>query len=95
MELQDILSAAAAVDGVAAVKFAAVTNSAAELERLLSLFSAKQRTPLSVMGMGELGKVSRLLFAKLGSCLNYGYFDEATVPGQWHAARLKTLLAEL
>jgi 3-dehydroquinate dehydratase-1 len=47
------------------------------------------------MGMGALGRVSRLLLAQLGSVLNYGYLDQATVPGQWPAARLRELIREL
>jgi 3-dehydroquinate dehydratase-1 len=47
------------------------------------------------MGMGPLGRVSRLLLGQLGSTLNYGYLDSATVPGQWSAAELKRLLGIL
>ena len=50
---------------------------------------------LSLMGMGPLGKLSRLVFASAGSCLNYGYLVEANAPGQWPAAELKRLIAEL
>jgi 3-dehydroquinate dehydratase len=35
------------------------------------------------------------LLGQLGSVLNYGYLDESTVPGQWPAAELKSLLATL
>ena len=47
------------------------------------------------MGMGPLGKVSRLLFAQLGSVLNYGFLHEAQVSGQWEATLLKQRLSEL
>ena len=50
---------------------------------------------LSLMGMGPLGKLSRLVFPSAGSCLNYGYLREANAPGQWPAAELKRLLGEL
>jgi 3-dehydroquinate dehydratase-1 len=93
--LEDIVAAASAFPEVGAVKVASQATSAADLESLLRLFSLKPRPNLSLMVMGDLGKVSRLLFAKLGSCLNYGFYDESTVPGQWPAARLKALLAEL
>jgi 3-dehydroquinate dehydratase-1 len=45
--------------------------------------------------MGPLGKLSRLVLAKAGSCLNYGYLNTPNAPGQWPAARLKTLLEEI
>lgn len=41
----------------------------------------------TVMGMGDLGAVSRLLYAQHGACLVYGYLgDTPTAPGQWSAA---------
>ena len=40
----------------------------------------------TVMGMGPLGAVSRLLYAQHGACLVYGYLgDTPTAPGQWSA----------
>ncbi|MBT8038551.1 MAG: type I 3-dehydroquinate dehydratase [Verrucomicrobiae bacterium] len=52
--------------------------------------------PMSIMGMGELAPVSRLLYAQHGSLLNYGYLgDEPTAPGQWPAKLLKDAIAAL
>lgn len=81
--------------GADIAKVAALTSSAADLSRLLALFAEKHRPSLSVMGMGRLGKVSRLLFAGVGSVLNYGYLDQPQVPGQWEATELKLRLAEI
>ena len=47
------------------------------------------------MGMGRLGKISRLLLAQAGSVLNYGYLDQPNASGQWEATLLKKRLAEL
>jgi 3-dehydroquinate dehydratase-1 len=47
------------------------------------------------MGMGALGKVSRLVFAEAGSVLNYGYLDRPNASGQWEATLLKQRLKEL
>jgi 3-dehydroquinate dehydratase-1 len=79
------------------VKVAALASGPADLARLLALFCEKKRPALSVMGMGmgPLGKVSRLLFACAGSVLNYGYLDQPQVPGQWEARELKARLLEL
>ncbi|TDU81769.1 3-dehydroquinate dehydratase [Prosthecobacter fusiformis] len=81
--------------GLDAVKLATFLNTSADLTRLITLTSEVHRLRLSTMGMGPLGRVSRLVLAKCGSLLNYGYLGQANAPGQWPAARLKELLAEL
>lgn len=81
--------------GLDAVKLATFLNNSSDLNRLVSLTSEVHRLRLSAMGMGPLGRVSRLVLAKCGSLLNYGYLGEANAPGQWPAARLKELLAEV
>jgi 3-dehydroquinate dehydratase-1 len=86
---------AAVAAGADIVKFAATLHSSADLATLASLLEEPGHPPLSIMGMGRLGRLSRLLFAQLGSVLNYGYLDRATVPGQWPAARLRELIREL
>ena len=80
--------------GANIVKIAALTAEKGDLTRLLELFSSSG-VAMSVMGMGRYGKLSRLLFATLGSRLNYGYLGEAQVSGQWPARLLKQRLAEL
>lgn len=88
--------AAARKAGADIFKLAATANSAADLARLFSFFtSAIARQPLSTMGMGPFGKVSRILFARAGSLLNYGYLDQPQVPGQWEARLLKKRVEEL
>lgn len=66
----------------------------------IALLANFQRTdhgmPKSLMGMGPLAPVSRLLCAQLGSVLNYGYLGKnPTAPGQWSAARLKDAISAL
>jgi 3-dehydroquinate dehydratase-1 len=80
------------------VKVAATVRTAEELERLFTFLNRRQRRNpggLAVMGMGAFGQVSRLLFGKCGSVLNYGFLDQAQVPGQWPAELLKRRLLEL
>lgn len=82
----------------AAFKVAAQTRTPEDLERLFVFFNwANGLEPgrVSVMGMGEMGHLSRLLFGGCGSLLNYGYLDRAQVPGQWPAELLKARLQEL
>jgi 3-dehydroquinate dehydratase-1 len=77
------------------IKIAVHLSTMQELVSLLSLFDDFPDAPLSLMGMGPLGKLSRLVLAKAGSVFNYGYLTEANAPGQWPAAQLKSLIAEL
>lgn len=81
--------------GADVVKVAACVASVSDLARLVALFIRPSSIPLSVMGMGTLGKVSRLLFACAGSVLNYGYLDRPQVAGQWEATLLKKRIAEM
>lgn len=81
--------------GADIVKFAAVAGKTADVAVLASLLEEPGHPPLSVMGMGGLGRVSRLLLAQLGSVLNYGYIDNATVSGQWSASRLRKIIGEI
>jgi len=81
--------------GADIIKFAATAQHSGDLATLASLLEESGHPPLSIMAMGPLGRVSRLLMARLGSVLNYGYLDAATVPGQWPAARLRELVMEI
>lgn len=65
-----------------------------ELVRLVEFHRAEGRL-ISAMGMGPLGKLSRLVLARAGSCLNYGYLQIENAPGQWSAAELMRLLKEI
>ncbi len=78
--------------GVDAIKIATRLESEDDLERLLSLLQADVPLPLSVMGMGSLGRKSRKLAANRGSFLNYGYLFEPNAPGQISAKELKEFL---
>ncbi len=78
-----------------AVKIATTLHSADDLARLIHLLAGEKRIPLSVMGMGGLGPVSRITLARCGSILNYGYLGGSNAPGQLPARRLKELLKEV
>ena len=52
--------------------------------------------PISLMGMGPLAPVSRVMFAQLGSVLNYGYVGNTpTAPGQWSARQLREAIQQV
>jgi 3-dehydroquinate dehydratase-1 len=76
-------------------KIAALAPTPGALCRLLTVLEKRQPLPVSVMGMGKFGKISRLLCAQAGSVLNYGYLDRPNASGQWEATVLKQRLAEL
>lgn len=76
-------------------KVAARTSAPEELARLLLVFKSARGQAVSVMGMGPLGKASRLLFARAGSVLNYGYLGEPQVSGQWPAELLRQRVNEV
>ncbi len=85
-----------AVDAGAAVfKVAAMTERPGDLARLLDFLDVEDRVPLALMGMGRLGKASRVVLAAAGSVLCYGYLGgEAQVPGQWPVERLRERIEE-
>jgi 3-dehydroquinate dehydratase-1 len=80
--------------GADVVKIATMLRHAGDLATLLIL-QARADFPLATMGMGPLGRVSRLVLAAAGSRLNYGYLDRPQVPGQWPAVELARRLAEV
>jgi 3-dehydroquinate dehydratase-1 len=85
----------AVVAGADVFKIATLASSPSDVAALLTLLAKPGPIPLSVMGMGRFGKVSRLLFAQAGSVLNYGYLDEPIASGQWEAILLKKRIGEL
>lgn len=80
--------------GADIVKIATLLRGPRDLAVLLML-QGTARVPLATMGMGPLGKVSRLVLAAAGSRLNYGYLDKPQVAGQWPARELALRLGEV
>jgi len=81
--------------GADVCKVAALADTPRALCRLLAIFDKKRPLPLSIMGMGKFGKISRLVLAQAGSVLNYGYLASPNASGQWEARLLKKRLEEL
>jgi 3-dehydroquinate dehydratase I len=76
--------------GASVFKFAARLHHVDELAILAELQTHDFGLPTASMGMGSLAPDSRLLCAKNGSVLNYGFIGKAeTAPGQWPAKRLR------
>lgn len=81
--------------GASVVKIATFLRSARDLSMLLILQATETRRGMATMGMGPLGRVSRLVLAAAGSRLNYGFLDRPQVTGQWPARRLRDLIREV
>ena len=81
--------------GADAFKVAVEIRSGSDLGRLLQLLEDADGFPVAAMGMGPLGRASRLLLAAAGSCLNYGWLHRPQVSGQFPALVLKERFAEV
>jgi 3-dehydroquinate dehydratase-1 len=71
-------------------KVAARTDQPEQLRTLVDLTqSPSSPIPISAMGLGKLGRISRALLAEAGSVLNYAHLGRPTVEGQWSLAQLR------
>jgi len=86
----------ARAQGVDCVKVAAMTRNRDELRQLAGIaLRLSASGPFAAMGMGALGRASRLAFATMGSALNYGWLGQPQVDGQWQAEDFARLLADI
>jgi 3-dehydroquinate dehydratase-1 len=88
MLLRKARSAASA--GATIFKIATRTDTRTELARVISLFQkAPPALPIAAMGIGKLGRVSRVELARLGSVLTYVSVGAPTVAGQISLSQLR------
>jgi 3-dehydroquinate dehydratase-1 len=74
-------------------KIATRTDRPAALGRLVDLITSHAvKLPLSAMGIGRLGALSRLLLARCGSVLNYTALGRPNVEGQLSIALLQSAM---
>jgi len=85
------LAGKARAAGADCVKIAATPKTPSDLGILLSALE-EIGPPVAMMGMGALGKISRLALARCGSCLNYCWVGRPQVPGQWAARDFRKVL---
>mgnify|MGYP000454030508 CR=1 FL=1 len=75
--------------GADIAKIAVFHNSIDDIHTCAQVLQEGHSIAVSLMGMGSLAPSSRLLYAQLGSVLNYGYIGKkSTAPGQWPAEML-------
>lgn len=70
-------------------KLATFIKSREDLANLLLLTNNYKDLPIVTIGMGELGRISRIVAPIFGSCLTYGYINKPQAPGQMKVSTLK------
>jgi 3-dehydroquinate dehydratase-1 len=89
----DELARQAATLGADLFKIATRTDTPAQLARLLAFFERSRRgQSVAAMGIGKLGRKSRLELARLGCPLNYAHLGVARVAGQLSIPELRRAL---
>lgn len=74
-------------------KVATRTDTPVQMVRLIQFVcDAPSSFPIAAMGMGKLGKLSRLLLAQCGSALTYASIAEPRIEGQLSLAQFRRLL---
>jgi len=79
--------------GADLLKIATRTDTSAQLARLLDFFQQERlEMEIAVMGVGRLGRSSRVEFALRRSALNYGHLGHPRAEGQLSIAQLRRAL---
>jgi len=81
VDLDSIIGRACATSADIA-KVATYVNSWADNRRLLDLLARDRQKPIIVIGMGEIGQITRVVGMSRGSFLTYAATDRAAAPGQ-------------
>jgi 3-dehydroquinate dehydratase-1 len=76
-------------------KIAARLTSWEDLVRMGNFLVHPPGLKVAAMGMGTLGKISRLLFAGLGSALVYVSFHKSVAPGQWDFESFRSIFPQV
>jgi len=89
-EMEDILNRALKLGKIG--KIAARADTEEDVAKLRKLLQQSWSGPICVIGMGALGRETRLTFPLAGSCFTYGYLDVPGAPGQYSAKELSKSL---
>jgi 3-dehydroquinate dehydratase-1 len=88
----DGIARAARSLGADVLKVATRTDTSAHLARLQDFFqSARREMEIAAMGVGRLGRISRIEFARR-SALNYGHLGSPQIEGQLSIIQLRRIL---
>lgn len=86
-EIQEIIDASAQL-GADIIKYAFKINNVDDIRRLMCVTAKNSHRKLVAVGMGELGKITRVAGFFFGSVLTYTYIGRAFAPGQIEAGKL-------
>jgi len=90
----DEMAHAAQSLGADLLKIATRTDTPKQLTRLLDFFlQNRSEMKIAAMGVGRLGRIARLEFARRGSVLNYAHLGRPRTDGQLSIAQLRRALA--
>jgi 3-dehydroquinate dehydratase-1 len=90
----DEMAHAAQSLGADLLKIATRTDTPKQLTRLLDFFlQTRPKMKIAAMGVGRLGRIARLEFARRGSVLNYAHLGRPQIDGQLSIAQLRRALA--
>ena len=81
--------------GADVIKVATRTDTFAQFDRLLDFFDRPRAAAVAAMGMGKLGRASRLELARRGSVLNYAHLGSPAAPGQVSIRDLRREFADV
>ncbi len=76
-------------------KIATMVKNLDDVRSLLTLLEADARRPVCIIGMGDIGIRTRVVFPAMGSCLAYGYLDSSVAPGQLSSGELVQFFRQL
>jgi 3-dehydroquinate dehydratase-1 len=69
-------------------KLATQVQSSADVLRLFELLERQAQKNIAVIGLGKLGRITRVAFPLFGSLLTYGFVDRPLADGQLHVQQL-------
>ena len=79
--------------GADLLKVATRTDTSAQLSRLRDFFLRERLgMKIAAMGVGRLGRIARIEFAKCGSVLNYAHLGSSQAEGQLSITQLRRIL---
>jgi len=73
-------------------KLATQIHSSADVLRLFTLLERQAQKNVAVIGLGKLGRITRVAFPLFGSPLTYGFVDKPLAEGQLHVQQLRDQL---
>ncbi|WP_457624349.1 type I 3-dehydroquinate dehydratase [Persephonella sp.] len=86
-EIQEIIDRSAAL-GADIIKYAFKVNSIGDVSRIMCVTAKNREKKLVAIGMGDLGKITRVAGFFFGSVLTYTYIGRSFAPGQIEAGKL-------